>query len=243
MMDTQIIEKLLNLNKSFYENIATDFSNTRNGPWKGWKQVLEFTQPNKEHVIGDIACGNGRLYGFLKEHLNTPFTYRGYDQSDKLLAEAQKLYQQSNVSFEKRDVLRDLKSIKQTFSLVCAFGITHHIPSYENRLEWFSTLSSLSTEYLCFTIWNFDNDVRFNKSKRNVNKDELNIDETDLEEGDYLLGWANQPVHRYCHAYGAEELRHVDIVLQETGMTLAKTFQADGKTNDLNTYYIYRKTL
>ncbi len=88
-MDQKTVLLLNELNKNFYNQVAGSFSDTRQHPWSGWKQLTPFLSSIfhlPTPTVLDLACGNGRFYHFLKENFpDTSFTYLGVDSNQKLL--------------------------------------------------------------------------------------------------------------------------------------------------------------
>lgn len=243
-MNQKIFNKIVKLNNDFYSTIESDFDKTRLSQWNGWNRVGEIIFENlkdqKSISILDVACGNGRFIKTLShvEEGLLLFKYLGIDSNEFLLSKAKDL-KNEHIQFMKLDVINDLEKLSfETFDVVVAFGITHHIPSYGFRKKWFSQLANLVSKngLLIFTIWNYKNDSRF----QNVECKKINSDE--LERGDYFIGWNNKvDVCRYYHQYDAQELKAIDDKLKDLGLELIETFKSDGKSNDLNKYRIYRR--
>lgn len=87
-------------NKLSYNKISAEFSATRAYNWSDAKLLLEFVKENDS--ILDVGCGNGRLIEDLKSKIKN-FTYLGIDNSDGLIAEAQK--KNPDYKFEVLDIL------------------------------------------------------------------------------------------------------------------------------------------
>jgi len=247
MMDKTTIDNIIRVNKDFYDKVGPDFDKTRKSAWKGWGRVMEiirveFGETNSfERPISvlDVACGNGRFIGVAPEKEGLPlFKYLGIDSNDYLLDIARKNANE-RIEFRKIDVINDIESLSPvTFDVVVAFGITHHIPSNELRKKWFSQLSKLVSKngLLIFTIWNYQDDLRFTPKQSH----DL-ISDIKLEEGDYFLGWANNKnAKRYFHKYSVKEISDIEEILASAGLKQIKRFKADGKTGDLNEYFVYK---
>ena len=241
-MNSKTVDKIIALNKDFYEAVGQDFSRTRQNPWKGWFELLplirkQFAGRNSISVL-DIACGNGRFYDFLKNNLpEFNIEYMGLDNNESLLQEARLKSLSGSVYYNIHNVIKDLDSAPGAFDLVVAFGITHHIPSNKLRKNWFLELSNKlnPSGLFVFTVWNY---MKSNRSSRNIKPVPAEIDEQELEEGDYFIGWADTDAVRYVHDYSDREILEA---LNPTGLTLQKNFKADGKNNELNEYRIYSK--
>lgn len=65
----------------------------------------------------------------------------------------------------------------------------------------------------------------------------------DLDKNDYLLGWQEQGEYfRYCHHFDNEEIDALIATAIDTGLvSLLDRFDADGRTEALNTYLVFRR--
>lgn len=242
MMDQTTIDNIIRVNKDFYDKIGPDFDKTRQSAWKGWGRVKEIIGEefkNRPFSVLDVACGNGRFIGAALEKEGLPlFQYLGVDSNDFLLSKA-KILENDRVKFMKLDVINHLEKLSpETFDVVVAFGITHHIPSNELRKKWFSQLSKLVSKngLLIFTIWNYQMDERFEPSEDFTQGHKL-------EEGDYFIGWAdNKNAKRYFHRYSEAELEEIDLILNSAGLKQTSKFKSDGKNGEMNEYFVYKSS-
>ena len=236
-MENVTIHKILDLDKQFYYETGKDFSKTRQSAWKGWGSVVKFFRQNfknKENIsILDLGCGNGRFYWFLKNsQLNADYT--GIDSNLYLLKEAKEKY--PDTFFKKLDIFLNISRITKRYDSVVGFGITHHLPSRELRLKWFSQVGNLVAPegLIILTFWNFDKKIKSTGIP--------GIIENDLKPNDYFLKWQNKEnIYRYAHLYSKKELNEVQKTLLKDHFTLVNHFLADGKDNKSNTYYIFKK--
>ena len=154
-MQKKIVKKINQLNKKFYQNVADDFSNSRQYFWQGWQKIPQYLEKNiknnKKTQVLDIACGNARFSQFLKVK-NINFKYLGTDNSAKLLKIAQKTIDQENIDGQitKFDLIDNyLKDqqinwpFTQQFDLIVVFGLTHHLPGHDLRLSFFQSLKKI----------------------------------------------------------------------------------------------------
>ena len=249
-MNQKIFNKIVKLNNDFYNKIKNEFDKTRLSQWNGWNRVGEIIAQNfkdqKVISILDVACGNGRFVKAVtpvKKGLPL-FKYLGIDTNDYLLDKARKNSKENKcIEFRNIDVINDLESLSpETFDIVVAFGITHHIPSKEFRKKWFLDLSKLVSKngLLIFTIWNYQTDERFEPAGdlgKNIKSD------IKLEEGDYFLGWGNnKEAKRYFHKYSDAEILGIEEILCSAGLNQISKFKSDGKNGKLNEYFVYKRS-
>jgi len=234
-MKKQTIDNIIQVNKAFYDKVGVEFSKTRQNQWTGWgsvKKILENQAKNMSVInILDIGCGNGRFTEVLNElHVE----YTGIDTDKYLLNEAKSRELPNNYQFIHGDGILDVFEYIEHYDVIVAFGITHHIPSFELRQKWFKKVVSILNlnGIFIFTIWNFP-------VEKNPHKTHNIIDQNDLEEGDYFLGWNNMPdAIRYFHKYSEEEI--LTILQNITTCKLLERFKADGKSGDLNEYFVLK---
>lgn len=266
-MNPQTVAALKRLNHNFYETYSSDFSSTRTLPWVGWRQALDTcrdswggTSNSRPASILDVGCGNGRFGHFLELELDASFDYVGVDNSDRLLAIAAEnlpTLERGRRSFLHVDVASpDLSSADfgTRFQLISACGVLHHIPAYHLRQRLIRCLiDALEPEGLMIlSFWQFGSKSRFLeriiswKTHNTTAAERLDIEE--LEVGDFLLPWGeNGPRRlgphspmalRYCHYSDPEESARL---INELSVEVLDSFSADGKTHDLNLYYVLRK--
>lgn len=251
-MNKNTIIKLNQLNQEFYKQVADSFSQTRNQPWLGWEQLAPhvnkiFQQVDKPSFL-DIGCGNGRWAEFLVEKFKLPFSYFGMDNNDRLLEIAnQKLSSQIvDNTFIKFDLVSNLLN-NQTLhfsnlnqaDVITIFGVLHHLPSFELRSRTLIELSKLLNKdsLLIFSAWQFAYDQRFQEKVTSPTK--IGINELNLEANDYILTWQNnKTAFRYCHHIDDEEIKQL---LLSSKLKQIDSFQADGKTGQLNRYIVAQK--
>jgi len=239
-MNKKTVEKLLALNKAFYEKAGSSFSRTRNYGWPGWKLVLQdfkVAQADINNVL-DLACGNGRFFDTLNKYFPKA-SYIGVDDSEILLHEAELNYHDKNVSWINQDVLKGVE-VEGRFDLVCSFGFLHHIPSFELRNSFLlNAASKLSpTGYLVISLWDFLGKKYEQRNAQDELLIEVGIAPNDLDEHDFILDWRSQQrALRYAHAYDDDEIAEL---LDVSGLSLEKEFYADGRDGKSNRYLIIK---
>lgn len=249
-MQTTTIQKLNQLNKQFYADVAKDFTQTRNSFWQGWERLtshISTTNINSVSVL-DVGCGNGRFGQFLDQHSpNFAIRYTGIDNSTALLRYAEEKLQSTTLKpqFFELDLIEQLLAKKDlvdnlSFDVVVAFGVFHHIPSFDLRKRLFEQLSALVAPdgILCIGFWQFLNSVKLRE--RTVDPKTLDLDASEFEENDYILDWraGDTPTYRYCHYTNNEE---EIALLKQTKLKVIDEYFADGATSNLNHYLVLKR--
>lgn len=63
----------------------------------------------------------------------------------------------------------------------------------------------------------------------------------DLDPGDYLLGWKHETgAYRYCHSFSDGDIDELVCAVSDVSCVIDR-FDADGRTENLNTYIVVRK--
>lgn len=250
-MQTTTIQKLNQLNKQFYLDVAKDFTQTRNTFWQGWECLvphISATNINSVSVL-DVGCGNGRFGQFLvQQKPDLTINYTGLDNSAPLLKYAGDKLQSVKLKPQliELDLIEHLLSEqnlleKQSFDVVVVFGVFHHIPSHDLRKRLLTQLSALVAQngILCIGFWQFLNSVKLRE--RTVDPKTLDLNATDFEENDYILDWrtGEKPAYRYCHYTNNEE---EIALLKQSKLKVIDEFFADGATHNLNHYLVLKKS-
>lgn len=252
-MDQHTAQTLNRINRDFYHHCAEDFSATRQNPWKGWERLVEHIRSRgarpRELDVLDVGCGNGRFAHYLGETA-VQFSYLGIDNSTRALDHARsRIPEGISAALVQHDLLAEEilpRAAHRPFSLIVAFGLLHHVPSYGRRLAILEELAQ-RLDYqgiLAVSIWQFG---RFDRFKNKiVSWDELAsqtgvvIDTTQLEPGDHILSWgADPPSYRYCHFIDASEAGRLSSSLPLEHLDV---YSADGFSNSLNQYYLFRRS-
>ena len=258
-MNEETANRLIEINNDFYRNHARSFSETREHPWQGWHRCLEMLRKAenereaggasfnfKRFSVFDLACGNQRFKTFLTGELpEAEITYYAVDNCDALVPSPPDSY------YQNLDVLRALQKglclSEQLEAPVCdlsvSFGFMHHVPLKEYREEVLRSLIRQTRPggYVIVTFWQFLKDKALKEKasathKRALQELELNT----LDENDCLIGWKDTPgLYRYCHHFSDGEIEQLAGTAANEASLISR-FTADGKTNDMNRYLIWR---
>ncbi len=214
-MTPETVARLEALNRRFYDEAADEFSATRRSPWPGWARLLEQTGPVAS--VLDAGCGNGR---FRAEVASA--AYLGVDTAEALIPD--------DPAFLAGDIhaapWRDRR-----FELVVAFGVMHHVPSAERRVELIRSLAAASERWLAITAWRFD-------PARAVDWSRAGVDRAEVDDGDYVLPFGHTDALRYCHLATDAEVRSW---VEASGFGLEDDFLSDGRDGASNRYLVLRR--
>lgn len=212
-------QKLLKINREFYEKFALSFASTRNNLWE--KEILDFCAKIKpKSSILDLGCGNARLYQILS---NQSIKYLGIDSSKNLIAMNQERY--GNNLFKIGDGLK--LTIKNKFNYVISIAVLQHIPSKKLQLQFLKNIyTSLKPKgKILITIWNRWQD----KYKKYFNTDKP-FD--DMDFADIMIPWRGNKNARFIHAFKPDELHQL---AEESGFKNIKCFTSKyGRKTNIN---------
>jgi len=247
-MKLETIEALKAVTAAFYDSsTALEFSDSRDHFWPGWSGVVERLPKTRAKLsVLDVGCGNGRFAKFLATAWPGSISYSGIDNSATLLEIAgATMRPPRSFSFYHADLFdlcTDPGRFSGPFTLIAAFGVFHHVPSFERRRALLGALCSRLQPggRLAITFWQFGDRERFRR--KFVDWHEYNrrhdhpIAVEDLEEGDYLLRWGKtERYFRYCHFATDPE---IEALIKPLHITSVDHFRADGEDNDLNYYLV-----
>jgi len=237
-MSPETVLALNEVNRRFYRTHAEAFSSSRDYPWLGWERIVGGLSGPPLSVL-DVGCGNARFGAYLAAWLGSEFSYLGLDASPELLALAR---QRSDLPRDTTLMERDLVAGPCAealpggrYSLVAAFGLLHHVPSFARRRELLTALAECLEPggRLAVSVWRFGAFERF-RGKRVPFGPPIETD--DLEPGDVLLSFGEKPeAVRYCHFLDQDE---VDRLLAAVALPCLDRFTADGREGELNDYLV-----
>jgi tRNA (uracil-5-)-methyltransferase TRM9 len=254
-MDSSTAARLIELNRDFYDRFGSPFSATRRRIQPGVRRVLGLLKGDES--ILDLGCGNGELARELARRRHRA-SYLGVDFSQPLLRDAATPPEEVAPAgrgtfgaapwrhFSARFVHADLAqlsvfieqlSVAGGWSVITAFAVLHHIPSYELRLSILRIVRQLLKDDGRFihSNWQFLNSE---KLKARIQPWEAaTIPPSAVDAGDYLLDWRSAGKGlRYVHHFDEKEL---DELAKASGFHVSDTFHSDGEGGRLGLYQIW----
>lgn len=239
---------MLELNRRFYDQFASDFARTRRSYPPGFTRILPYLRFSANVV--DMGCGNGRLLLFLAEK-GWRGHYLGVDSNQALLdiAAGEAAEHPGPVS---RFMRAELLSADATtpprladvigaerWDAVTALAVLHHIPGESQRAALLMVLAEALRPdgLMILSTWQFLGAARLNA--RILPWARAGIKPDDVEPVDFLLAWGEHAAGlRYCAAIGEDELGRL---AQSAGLIPVATFYSDGHEGNLNLYGVFRK--
>ena len=256
-MNTETAHILADLNTAFYRNQAHSFSETRQQPWPGWDRVLaiskdEFLSQPSVNVF-DLGCGNLRFEALARQTFpRQPLNIYAVDNCEELSDEADR----TGVCFENRDIITGLLDALEGKSpssppldfplcdLSVAFGFFHHIPRKDARIMALHGLLSQTRPdgLVAVSFWQFMDDKKMAaKALATTKSARAKLQLPWLDPGDYILGWQDKPrAWRYCHHFTNDEIDELVDLVSSRG-TVVDRFNADGRSNSMNQYVIFKR--
>ncbi len=248
-MNSEVLTKLLEVNRRFYSEFGEAFAATRRRIQPGVNRVLGMIPTDRPSDWLDLGCGSGALGRIWAEQKRSG-TYTGMDFSRPLLAEAERVT--SDLSDERLQIRYRFGDLMdpawpavfegKQFDGVLAFASLHHIPGKENHRQIFTEVRKLLEKdgWFIFSVWQFQNSPKL--MQRVQTWERIGLSEDQVEEGDTLLDWRfslpeNDGKHglRYVHLFSEAE---IDRLAAESGFRISDRFYSDGAEGNLALYTV-----
>ncbi|MCL5429012.1 MAG: class I SAM-dependent methyltransferase [Chloroflexi bacterium] len=235
-MDPEIAQRLIALNKEFYQNLAAPFSASRHRLQPGVLRVLEGVPSSTE--ILDLGCGNGGVARELARRGHQG-QYVGADFSEELIRVASLKVEGLQFTFIQADLTSADWNLQPPlpnlrFDFIFAFAVLHHLPSRELRLIFLRQVSRLMAPAGQFVLsnWQFLSSPRL--QARIQPWSEIGLSDDQVDQDDYLLDWRSEGQGlRYVHHFNPENLAALAV---EASFQVEDEFLSDGKTGNLARY-------
>jgi tRNA (uracil-5-)-methyltransferase TRM9 len=235
-MRPEIVQRLLGLNRQFYQTFAQEFSDTRQRIQPGVERILETLLPTT--TLLDLGCGNGALASKLYQSGHI-CAYFGLDTSEHLVEIAKEM-ELPYAQFLRRDLATpdwDAKLPGAPFDFIFCFAVLHHIPGVELRIRLLEKVRALLATDGRFILsnWQFLESPRLRARIQPWSAIELS--DADVDEGDYLLDWRRGGKGlRYIHHFTGPELQSLAL---KTGFEVCGVYTSDGEEGKLGLYQIW----
>ena len=233
MMKPEVVQKLLTLNRQFYDTIADSFAESRQNPMHGFFDLLAYVPRTPVNLL-DVGCGNGR-YGHFMAGQGVLGRYGAVDFSSELLGKVQQMVPTAQVW--QRDMSQPdfLDGVGQ-YDVVACLAAMHHLPGRENRVQLLQELKGClgKNGRIFLANWQFTDSER--QRRKIMDWAEIGLSAADVEPGDYLLKWQRGRVAlRYaCMVDEAETAR----LAAAAGLNIVAQFRNDGKEGNLSLYTV-----
>ena len=242
-MDEKIVQRLLALNRQFYDEFADPFAESRGFEQPGLRRALDVL-PATGRLL-DVGCGNGRLAHVLAS-ADRSIDYLGIDSSVRLLEIARRQaasLRSVRAEFLAADVTEPgWASLLPAgrFQAVAVLALLHHLPGWQSRQRsvWPNSRLLLDAEgVIVVSVWQFMNEARL--ERKVVPWSAIGLSEEQVESGDVLLDWRRGGSGlRYCHLVSEFELA---ALAQAAGLVLTDVYYADGRSQKLNLFGVLRR--
>jgi len=210
-MKTEKAQKLLELVRNNYQDIAVDFDATRKK--EIWPEIRIFVEKVKagDNIL-DLGCGNGRLLEALKEK---DIKYLGVDNSLELISLAKNNY--PSQKFIVGDILalnNNAEIIAGAYDLIFCLAVLQHIPSKELRIKVLKDMSAKlkSGGEMIISNWNLWANKKY-RPQLIKNYFLKLIGRNEFDANDLIFPWKNsrgeEKTNRYYHAFAEKELKNL----------------------------------
>lgn len=227
-MDKQTQEKLLEIVRRNYNEIAGEFSETRKELWPTMKELGNMVREGGS--VLDAGCGNGRL---LEAFKNKKIEYTGVDSSKNLIQLAEAKYQElnqkskiKNPKFIVADIL-DLSQIKNKFDWVFSIAALHHFPGEDLQVKALSEMKNKIKENgkIVISVWKLWNQPKYLKLIAKFAALKI-FGKNKMGFGDIIFDWGGEKgrkkSQRYYHAFRKRELKKI---IKKAGLKIEKIYQ------------------
>jgi tRNA (uracil-5-)-methyltransferase TRM9 len=260
-VNAETAERLLAVNRRFYQDRGHDFSETRLRLPPGVRRMID-SMDGADRIL-DLGCGNAGLARELSRRGHHG-SYLGLDGSLPLLNEAALGAFSFPVQFLQAD-LAHLSSRRETqlpsdqaslrsdrhsglgeshpmladhWSIVTAFAVLHHLPSLERRLDLLAAVRHWIHPDGRFinSNWQFLTNPRLKARVQPWGA--IGLTAADVDPNDYLLDWRHGCTSlRYVHQFDEAELADLAAV---SGFVITESFYSDGANRRSGLYQIWR---
>lgn len=237
-MKTTIAQRLLRLNRDFYDTFADEFADSRTALQPGIVRALQSL--GAFDSLLDVGCGDGRVGRALASGLvdRQVTRYLGLDYSSELIGRfAVDLKWPGRFEIMACDLaVPGWAGGLGKFDAAVCLSALHHIPGRRRRLRLLREMRSLLKLHArcAISVWQFLQVPRLRRKV--VAWPEAGLSSVDVDDGDYLVDW-QRGGHglRYVHQFDEAELIGL---CRRAGFRAIDTYRSDGETDDLGLYIL-----
>ena len=227
-MRREVRNRLLEINREFYQSFAAAFVDKRKRLQPGVLQAIE-DLPMQARVL-ELGCGHAALAAHLHRH-GFQGSYVGLDHSQALLDRRAATLQPPTYEFYRADLSdpnwpKAIAALAGPFERVLAFAVLHHLPTEELRLAVLTEIRRLllPSGSLALSVWDFLNSTRMRR--RIVPWPQAGLSADDVDPADFLLDWRHGGKGlRYVHHFVNEELHGL---ADKAGFQVLEQYHSDG---------------
>ncbi len=240
-MRPAVRDRLLSINRAFYQTHAASFAATRARLQPGAERIVRLVQTDDSLL--DLGCGHGLVARALAAQGHRG-RYLGIDSSQDLLNLAVSGLREPWARFACADLSVRGWTGQRTdhpqggYSWWLGLAVLHHLPDPGLRLQVVKEIRQIhgAEGRAVVSVWDFQRSPRLRG--RLVPWSEVGLAEADLEPGDALLDWRHEGYGlRYVHHFPPDELRGL---AEAAGYRVEDEFRADGEGGELGLYQLWR---
>jgi SAM-dependent methyltransferase len=236
-MQEETTQRLLSLNREFYQQYAAPFAESRQRLQPGVLRALAGLP--SECALLDLGCGSGAFAQELARRGHRG-AYLGLDRSAPLLRSAQAESLPANMGFDTLDLAASdwAARLCGPFDRIFAFALLHHLPGADGRLRFLRQVRGLVADDGRFVLSNWDFMASPRMRKRITPWETVGLTAQAVDPGDHLLDWRRGGLgYRYVHHFTESELAELAA---EAGFDVDETYRADGENGRLGLYQVWR---
>jgi SAM-dependent methyltransferase len=237
-MQAAVADRLLQVNREFYQAFARPFAETRRRLQPGAAELVRGLPPGAS--VLDLGCGSGEVPRALARRRHRG-AYLGIDQCQDLLDQARRC-ELPQAAFVHADLAATgwPGQAHPPYEYALAFAVLHHLPGEGRRREFALTVRDLlgPQGLFAFSVWQFQTSERLRR--RIVPWETIGLDAAQVDPGDFLLDWRHGGRGlRYVHAFEEDELA---ALATEAGFRVVRSYLADGQGGRLGRYEVWTPT-